>query len=117
MDADSPRRPALLAQADVLVSRAPLAPGAARRRVLELLAAQPGCLAAAVPDTATTCAVAVRHGGAGRVSFLRPSRYGPSGSPLPPRTVVSVVHAWTVAGRSPGALRHLTSMPVPLPSH
>ncbi|MFI0511808.1 hypothetical protein ACH3Y9_24955 [Streptomyces sp. WSLK1-5] len=115
VDADSPRRPALLAQADVLVSRVPLPPGAARRRVLELLAAHPGCLAAAVPDTATTCAVAVRHGAAGPVSFVRPSRGRPPGAPLPPRTIVSVVHAWTVAGRSPGALRRLTPMPLPLP--
>ncbi|MDH6584760.1 hypothetical protein M2161_003866 [Streptomyces sp. SAI-133] len=115
VDADSPRRPALLAQADVLVSRVPLAPGAARRRVLELLAAHPGCLAVAVPDTATTCAVAVRHGGAGHGSFLRPSRGSTPGASLPPRTVVSVMHAWMVAGRSPGALRGLTPMPRPTP--
>ncbi|MFF7639264.1 hypothetical protein [Streptomyces canus] len=111
VDADSPERTALLAHADVLVSRGPLPRRAAHRRVLELLAARPGCLAAAVPDTAASCVVGVRDG-AGAVAFVRPSR-GRSDAPLPPHTVVSVVHAWTVAGRSPGALRRLA--PVPLP--
>ncbi|MFG2458097.1 hypothetical protein ACGFWE_13645 [Streptomyces sp. NPDC048523] len=106
VDADSPERAALAAHADVLVSRAPLPPDAARRRVLDLLTAHPGCLAAAVPDTSTACVVGVRDA-SGAVSFVRPSRGGRSDAPLPPHTVASVVHAWTVAGRPPEALRRL----------
>lgn len=108
VDADSPARAELVMHADVLVSREPLPTGAARRRVRALLDGRPGCLAAAVPDTATTCVVGVRER-TGAVSFVRPTR-GRADAP-PPHAVVSVVHAWTVSGRSPGALLSLAPVP------
>ncbi|MEV0639467.1 hypothetical protein AB0I77_31950 [Streptomyces sp. NPDC050619] len=95
--------------ADVLVSRLPLPPESAHRRVHELLAGHPGCLAAAVPDTATTCVVGVRDR-TGAVSFVRPDRGG-SGAALSPHAVGSVVHAWAVSGGSPRALRSVAPMP------
>ncbi|WP_427920715.1 hypothetical protein [Streptomyces sp. cg40] len=76
VDADSPRRTALREHADVLVSRLPLPPLPARHRVRALLADHPGCLAAAVTDTATRCVVGVRER-TGAVWFVRP---GPGGA-------------------------------------
>lgn len=120
VDADSPERTGLMAYADVLVSRVPLPPGPAGRRVRELLADHPGCLAAAVPDTATRCVVGVRTG-TGGVSLVRPLRYGPPSLVprlvprlVPPHVVASLVHAWVVAGRAPGELCSLAPAPTPL---
>lgn len=107
VDADSPERTALMEHADVLVSRVPLA--SAHRRVRGLLAGHPGCLVAAVLDTATMCVVGVRDR-TGAVSFVRPERGG-SAAPLSPHVVVSVVHAWAVSGGSPRALRSVVPMP------
>ncbi|MEW2117378.1 hypothetical protein AB0945_19745 [Streptomyces sp. NPDC005474] len=111
MDADSPERTEFMEYADVLVSRVPLRPVSAHRRVRDLLASHRGCLAAAVPDTATTCVVGVRDR-TGAVSVVRPHRGG-ADAPIPLHTVVSVVHAWVVSGESPRALRSVA----PLPRH
>ncbi|WP_155058332.1 hypothetical protein [Streptomyces blattellae] len=94
--------------ADVLVSCAPLPPEPARRRVRELLGDHPGCVAAAVADTATMCVVGVR-GRTEAVAIVRPER-GPSDAPVPPHVVASVVHAWVVCGGSPRALRSVARM-------
>ena len=109
VDADGPERTELMEHADVLVSRVPLPPVSAHRRVRELLAGHPGCLAAAVPDTALVCVVGVRDR-RDAVSFVWPDRCG-SDAPVPPQTVVSVVHAWVVSGGSPRALRSILPMP------
>jgi len=109
VDADSPERAELVEHADVLVSRVPLRPGSAHRRVRDLLARHRGCLAAAVPDTATGCVVGVRDR-TGAVSVVRLHRGG-ADAPIPLRTVVSVVHAWAVSGESPRALRSVAAMP------
>ncbi|MGW0756920.1 hypothetical protein ACWD1Y_10590 [Streptomyces sp. NPDC002814] len=109
VDADSPERTELVEHADALVSRVPLPPERAHRRVREMLADHPGCLAAAVPDTTAMCVVGMR-GRTGAVSFVRPDRGG-SDTPLPPHEVVSVVHAWVVSGGSPQALRSIAPMP------
>ena len=109
VDADRPGRTGLMEHADVLVSRVQLPLASAHRRVCELLAGHPGCLAAAVPDTAAMCVVGVRDR-TGAVSFVRPERGG-SAAPLPPHVVVSVVHAWAVSGKSPRALRSVVAMP------
>ncbi|MEU7659748.1 hypothetical protein AB0B60_14875 [Streptomyces lincolnensis] len=109
MDADSPERAGLMEYADVLVSHVPLPPESAHRRVRELLSGRPGCLAAAVRDTATTIVVGVR-GRTGGVSFVRPGRCG-SAAPPPLHAVASVVHAWVVSGRSPHALVSVSSTP------
>jgi len=112
VDADSPERTGLMEQADVLVSRVPMPLASAQRRVRGLLLGHPGCRAAAVPDTASTCVVGIRErtGAVSFVSFARLERGG-SDDPLPAHVVVSVVHAWTVNGGSPGALRSLVPMP------
>jgi hypothetical protein len=109
VDPDSPERTALMEHADVIVSRVPLPPRAAHERVRELLTDHHGCLAAAVPDTATMCGVGVRDR-AGAVSFVRLDRGG-SDAPIPPHVVVAVVHAWVVSGGSPRALRSVAPMP------
>ncbi|WP_151476871.1 hypothetical protein [Streptomyces albicerus] len=95
--------------ADALVSRVPLPPERAHRRVREMLADHSGCLAAAVPDTTTMCVVGIR-GRVGAVSFVRLDRGG-ADAPLSPHAVVSVVHAWVVSGGSPRALRSIAPMP------
>ncbi|MGW0835825.1 hypothetical protein [Streptomyces prunicolor] len=112
VDADSPERTGLMEHADVLVSRLPLPLASAQRRVCGLLLGHPGCRAAAVPDTASTCVVGVRErtGAVSFVSFPRLERGG-SDDPLPAHVVVSVVHAWAVNGGSPRALRSLVPMP------
>ncbi|MFF6990985.1 hypothetical protein [Streptomyces sp. NPDC010273] len=109
VDADSPERAALMAHADVLVSRMPLPPASARRRVCELLAGHPGCLAAAVLDTFMRCVVGVRDR-TGAVSFARLER-GRARDPIPPHVVGSLVHAWAVSRGSPRALRSVEPMP------
>ncbi|GAA3774157.1 hypothetical protein GCM10023083_08920 [Streptomyces phyllanthi] len=109
VDADSPERTELMEHADVLVSRVPLPPVSAHRRVRELLAGHPGCLAAAVPDTAMICVIGIRDR-TGAVSFVRPERCGP-GALVPPHAVVSVVHTWAVSGRSARALRSVAPAP------
>jgi hypothetical protein len=114
-DPDSPHRPDLAEYADVLVSRVPLPLAAARRRVGELLARHPGCLAVAVRASGTGCVVIGGGGGGGvrdGAGGLRYARSGPGaawvrGSPL---LVASVVHAWVAAGRSPGALRSVAAV-------
>lgn len=121
VDADSPARTGLMEHADVLVSRVPLPLVSAHRRVRGLLAGHPGCRAAAVPDTASTCVVGVRERtGAvsvvSVVSFVRLARRrgrerGGCDDPLPAHVVVSVVHAWAVSGGSPRALRSVVPMP------
>lgn len=108
-DADSPERTELMEHADALVSRVPLPPESAHRRVYDLLADHPGCLAAAVPGTATMCLVGVRDR-RGAVAFVRPEQDG-FDVPLPPHAVVSVVHAWAVTGGSPRALCSVSPMP------
>lgn len=110
VDADSPERAELMNHADVLVSRVPLPPGSARRRAHELLAGHPGCLAAAVPGTDTTCVVGVR-GRAGAVSCVRLDRGGPGPRRIPPHVVASVVHAWVVSGGPLRTLRSVALMP------
>ncbi|MFI6543107.1 hypothetical protein ACIBO9_07650 [Streptomyces prunicolor] len=112
VDADSPERTGLVEHADVLVSRVPLPLASAQRRVRGLLLGHPGCRAAAVPDTASTCVVGVRErtGAVSFVPFARLERGG-SDDPLPAHVVVSVVHAWAVNGGSPGALRSVVPMP------
>ncbi|MFE9092904.1 hypothetical protein [Streptomyces sp. NPDC007264] len=95
--------------ADVLVSRVALPPESAHRRARELLAGHPGCLAAAVPDTAMRCVVVVRDR-TGAVSFVRPDQGG-ADAPVPPHAVGAVVHAWAGSGGSPRALRSLVPMP------
>lgn len=118
VDAGSPERAELMNHADVLVTRVLSPPGSACRRVHELLAGHPGCLAAAVPGTDTTCVVGVR-GRTGAVSSVRLNRGG-SGTRIPPHTVASVVHAWVVSGRPLRALRSVALMPsmtwVPTPT-
>lgn len=99
VDADSSERTALMEHADVLVSRVPLPAVSAHRRVGMLLASHPGCLAAAVPDTAMVCVVGVRDR-SGTVSFVRP-RWCGYGAQVPPHAVASGVHAWAVSGRPP----------------
>ena len=119
VDADSPARTGLMEHADVLVSRVRLPLVSAHRRVRGLLAGHPGCRAAAVPDTASTCVVGVRErtGAASVVSvvsFVRLARgleRGGCDEPLPAHVVVSVVHAWAVSGGSPRALRSVVPMP------
>nr|WSY53156.1 hypothetical protein OG999_25535 [Streptomyces sp. NBC_00886] len=111
VDAGSPARTGLLEHADVLVSRVPLPPRSACRRVHRLLADHPGCLAAAVPDTAAGCVVGIRDR-TGAVSFVRPERGG-ADAPTSPHVIVSVVHAWVVSGGSARALRCV----VPMPGH
>ncbi|MYU22358.1 hypothetical protein [Streptomyces sp. SID8352] len=106
VDAHGPRAAELAVHADVLVSRVPLPPGAARRLVRELLTGHPGCLAAAVPDTAGGCAAGVRAPGGALAAPVRLERYGP----VPPQAVASVLHAWTVSGRPPGALRSVSAV-------
>ncbi|MFF2651433.1 hypothetical protein [Streptomyces sp. NPDC058045] len=104
MDASSPGGARLMECADVLVSSGALAPDAARRRVRELLAGHPGCLAAAVPATAAGCAVGVRAR-TGALSFVR---LDGTDAPVPPQAVASLAHAWVVAGGSLGALRSVS---------
>jgi len=110
VDANSPGRTGLVEQADVLVSRVPLPFASAHRRVRGLLAGHPGCRAAAVPDTASTCVVGVRErtGAVSVVSFAglaRGRERGGCDDLLPAHLVASVVHAWVVSGGSPRALR------------
>ncbi|MDO0926654.1 hypothetical protein QQY24_14980 [Streptomyces sp. TG1A-8] len=101
--------PDLREHADVLVSRVPLPPAAARRRVRDLLARHPGCLAAAVPGPARGCVVGVRDAAGGvRCAWLERSG---ARAPAPPRVVVAVVHAWVAAGGAPTALRSVTPVP------
>ncbi|OON74945.1 hypothetical protein [Streptomyces tsukubensis] len=108
-DVGSVERTELTELADVLVVGVPLPPESAHRRVRELLAGHPGCLAAAVPGGAMTWVVGVRDR-RGAVSFVRPERGG-SDVPIPPWAAVSVVHAWVVSGRSPRTLRSVSLMP------
>ncbi|WP_437086258.1 hypothetical protein [Streptomyces sp. enrichment culture] len=112
-DADRSRRsgPGLADCADVLVSPAPLPLPAARGRVRELLARHPGCLAAA-SASGTGCVVGVRTG-AGGPRYVRLACDGTWGHAAP-RVAASVVHAWTVAGRPPAALRSLTAAQLPV---
>ncbi|WP_345619413.1 hypothetical protein [Streptomyces ziwulingensis] len=128
VDADSPERSALVDHADVLVSHVPLPPGPAHRRARELLDDHPGCLAAAVPDTATRCVVGVRDA-TGAVSWVHsePLRAEPPrpqspraqepagpGAPVPAHAVAlvgSVVHAWVVSGRPARTLRSVAPVP------
>jgi hypothetical protein len=97
--------------ADVLVSRVPLPHPFALRRVERLLAGHPGCLVAAVPDTAWTSIVGIRDR-ANHVRYLRLER-GFSGVSCPPHAVVavpavaSVVHAWAAFGAVSGVLRRV----------
>ncbi|WP_416519515.1 hypothetical protein [Streptomyces achromogenes] len=100
-DADGPAE--LREHADVLVGRVPEAVTEARRRVRDLLARHPGCLAAVVPGFGTGCVVGVRRA-AGDPWCARLERGGPR-APATPQAVASVVHAWVAGGGAPGALR------------
>ncbi|MER5494986.1 hypothetical protein [Streptomyces sp. NPDC002490] len=95
--------------ADVLVSGAVLPPAAARRRIGGLLAHYPGCSTAAVPGPDRRCLVGVRSRDGG-VEYGALECGGP-GTTVPVRLVASLVHAWAVSGRAPGALRAVVPLP------
>ncbi|MEV0175897.1 hypothetical protein AB0I00_32885 [Streptomyces sp. NPDC050803] len=103
VDADTTDRTAFRELADVLVSRELLAPESAHRRVHELLAGHPGCMAAAVRDTDSTCVIGVRN--RADVVWVVRSEPGDADTPASPHTVGSVVHAWVMSGGSPRVLR------------
>jgi hypothetical protein len=108
-DPDTPGPSSLAEHADVLVSRAPLPPAAARRRVRDLLGGHPGCLAAGVPGSTEGCFVAVRDATGGM--WCARLDHGPTGASVALQVVVSVVHAWTATGGSPGELRAVAPLP------
>ncbi|MGW6236297.1 hypothetical protein [Streptomyces sp. NPDC055094] len=100
---DAPGEADRVEHADVLVSRTPLPPRAARHRANELIARHPGCLVAAVPDSENGCVLGTRRGG-GVVIPAWPAEDG-AWCPAPPHAVAAVVHAWLVAGEPLESLR------------
>jgi hypothetical protein len=86
--------------ADVLVSRVPLPPGAARLRALALLARHPGCRTVAVPVRAAAPVVGVRDR-TGAVRWVRPLTAG--GAPPSPHLAGSLAHAWLTRYGTPDA--------------
>ncbi len=95
VDVDRCREPWALACADVLYAGCPRPAGAALGLLIALRAAHPGCPLAAVPLVGGVWAAAA--GSEGRVLTL-PCQEDPRDSLLP-----SCLHAWLVAGGSPGA--------------
>ncbi|MFC9649540.1 hypothetical protein [Streptomyces sp. NPDC056937] len=99
---DAPGEADQVEYADVLVSRTPLPPSAARRHANELIVRHPGCLVAAVPDSENGCVLGTRRGG----GVVIPACAGADGArPAPPYAVAAVVHAWLVAGEPLESLR------------
>ncbi|WP_445402431.1 hypothetical protein ACSMX9_12660 [Streptomyces sp. LE64] len=110
VDTGSPALPRLGEHADVLVSRGPLAPASARRRVSGLLARYAGCSTAVVPGPDRGgCLVGVRTRDGGVEHAVL--ECGGRGPVVPVHLAAAVVHAWVVSGRPLGALCAVSPLP------